>query len=229
MDSIDLLEISNQKYSSLLSNHLICKNCRMVDLDENRTRGGYICPICRKSGNYGKLYFHLRVRTLIDFMQESYLSKQLILDVDDKIIHVKSEANYFSVVIFMITLREVLLQNFLEEIIEIHPKKMELLSNNLVEKTYSQKQNQEFPKLLHVKWEEALKIVSKIDNIDYLYLNKFLIKIVSERNKFIHEGFPYLISKKLAEECISKIWLLLNLYVGLHNRYIHPYYLIKCK
>jgi hypothetical protein len=227
MDKIDLLEISNQRYSSLLPIHLMCRNCRIIDLEVDRTRGDYICPICRKSGNCIR-YFHFRVRALIDFMQESYLSKHLITDEDDKVIQVESDANNFSVIIFMITLREVLMQNFLEDIIEIHPKKEEL-KNNLVGKTYSQIQNEVFSNLLNIKWEEAIINLSKIENVDYLYLNNFLKKIVTERNKFIHEGIPYLITKKLAEECISNIWLLLDLYVSLHNQYIHPYYLIKCK
>ena len=229
MGEKDILEIINQSYSSLLSNFQICKQCAIVDTDFYRTRFDYNCPVCNQTGKGGMLYFHLGVHSLIDLMQEAYNSKKIISNVDDEKIGVDSKAHYLSVVIFFITLREVLLQNFMDEIVLIKniPESVYemLLSDN---RNYSQKQNKVFKSLLNMSWNDAIKQANDKDEIDYLALNELLKKAVKARNEFLHEGSSFIITKELAEECIINIWSLINLYVRFHNDYVHPYYLKKC-
>jgi hypothetical protein len=230
MNEREILDISNQSFSSLLVNFQICRECAIVDLDHNRIRGGYVCPVCKKPGKYGMLYFHIGIHSLIDLIQESYNSKKIISDDDEIKVDVDSRAHYLSIVIFYITLREVLLQNFMDEIVFIKkiPKSIydRLLLDN---RNYSQKQNNVFKALLNMSWEDAVRKANEEDEIDYLALNNLLKKAVDARNKFLHEGSQYSITKELAEDCILNIWPLINLYVRFHNDYVHPYYLEKCK
>ena len=168
MSSRDILKINNQSYSSLLSNFQICRHCAVVDLDHNRIRGDYICQVCKKPGNGGMLYFNLGVRTLIDLIQEAYNSKKIISDDDEKIINVDSRAHYISIVIFFITLREVLLQIFIDEIVLIKNIPQSIYDRLLLDNhNYSQKQNNVFKALLNIKWKEAIKIAKEKDSAHF--------------------------------------------------------------
>jgi hypothetical protein len=225
-----ILEVKGQIYSSHLSDFQICNHCGIVDRERKRKMGGYICPICNKSDNYGHLYYHMGVHNLVDLIQEAYNYKQIISeDEDDETIFKSdSKAHYLSIVIFFITLRELLLQIFIDELIIIKniPESIynRLLADN---RNYSQKQNKILPALLNLSWDEAIKIANEQDQINYIALNDLLIKAVDARNKFLHEGTQYSITKELGEECILNISSLLNLYVSFHNDYVHPYYLQK--
>ena len=228
MSAKEILEISNQSYSSLLCDFQICERCSLVDKFFNIKRYDSNCPVCNKHGNGGKLYFNFGVRSLIDLMQEVYNSKRIISNIDDEKMEVDSRAHYLSVIIFFITLREVLLQNFLDEVALIknipNSDYELLLSDNW---NYSQKQNKLFKSLLNIKWEKAVEQANEKDEIDYLSLDKLLKKAVDTRNKFLHEGKSFIITKELAEECIINISSLINLYVRFHNDYVHPFYLDK--
>jgi dihydroneopterin aldolase len=229
MSRRDILEIRNQSFSSLLANFQICRECAIVDMDQNRIRVDYICPVCNKPGNCGMLYFNLGVRSLIDLIQESYNSRKIIYDDNEHKFEADSHAHYLSIVIFFITLREVLLQNFMNEIVFIKNISESIYERLLADnRNYSKKQKNVFKALLDIKWETAVKEANDKDKIDYVGLNDLLKKVVNARNKFLHEGIQYAISKELAEECILNIWPLINLYVRFHNDYVHPHYLNKC-
>lgn len=231
MSKREILTIKSQSYSSLLSNFQICTHCTIVDLDQNRIRGGYKCPVCNKPGDCGHLYFHLGIHSLINLIQEAYNFQKIVSEnEDEKVIYrTDSRAHYLSIVVFFTTLREVLMQNLLDELANIknisEPIYDRLLSDN---RNYSQKQNNIFPAFLEIKWDDAVKIANGKDEIDYVALNELLVDVVNARNIFLHEGSQYSITKELAEKCILSIWSLLNLYVRFHNDYVHPYYLEKC-
>jgi hypothetical protein len=65
--------------------------------------------------------------------------------------------------------------------------------------------------------------------LDYVELDKFMRKAVEARNKFMHEGKRWGIDRNLAGDCIDHIEPLLNFYVALHNRYVHPLHLASNK
>ena len=60
--------------------------------------------------------------------------------------------------------------------------------------------------------------------LDYKQVDDFVLKVVKARNNFIHEGSKWSIDRKLSTNCLKNIWGLINLYVELHNHYVHPYF-----
>jgi hypothetical protein len=73
---MDILEIRDQKLSTLLSFFMICASCKTVDSDINRMEVGYKCPRCGIPSDGGRDYFPMSVHSLIDLMQEFYHLKQ---------------------------------------------------------------------------------------------------------------------------------------------------------
>lgn len=155
---------------------------------------------------------------MIDLIQEAYHSGSNKIP---KYIHGNEiNINDISVVIFFITLREALLENFLHEIAIAKnvPKNIfeRLKSDN---KLYIKKQNALFLALTDDKWEDA------IQKLNYVDLNSFIKNAANIRNIFIHEGNKYCINRDISEKCLSKTPELVRFYVDLHNKYIHPIYL----
>ncbi len=112
MSEITILNVKNQSYSSLLSGFQKCSHCSIVDLDYNRLRGGYECPVCNIPGDCGNLYYHFGINSLIDLIQEAYNFQQIISNSEDEeiIYRTDSRAHYLSIIVFFTTLREVLMQ-----------------------------------------------------------------------------------------------------------------------
>jgi hypothetical protein len=214
----DITEIVSQPLSSLTCDFLICLNCRIVDRDQGRIRVGHRCPECGHPGEGGRLYFSINVRILIDLIQEAFhgnahrLNKQL-------------NANNISVVIFFCVLREALLENLIMELFVIHqiPQgvRERLLADN---RLHSQKQNKLFKSLTGVTWKEAISAVDEHAQLDYSQLDEFVKQAVDHRNRFIHRGSQWSIDRSLSQSCLENAWGLVNLYVSLHNTYVHPHY-----
>ena len=90
---MDILEIRNQKLSTLLSFFMICTSCKVVDSDINRIEVGYKCPRCGIAGGGGRNYFPMSVHSLIDLMQEFYHLKQ-VSDIDSEVPNIQNESNH---------------------------------------------------------------------------------------------------------------------------------------
>ncbi|OGU51355.1 MAG: hypothetical protein A2080_10885 [Ignavibacteria bacterium GWC2_36_12] len=225
-----ILEIKNQRYSTFIANFFMCEYCHYVDCNWNRMMVGFKCKVCSKPSDGAIIYFSSSVTSLLNLIQESYHSKFYISESkEENSFEESAKSHYLSVVIYFCTLREVLLQKFLDEMCLLHkiPTLVyeRLLADNQM---YSQKQNKLFYSMLNIKWEDAIKEANTKDDLDYIYLNTLLKKAVDCRNEFLHKGRDYFIDRKLAEECIMNLWTLLNLYVRFHNDFVHPYYLSKC-
>ena len=78
-----------------------------------------------------------------------------------------------------------------------------------------------FRTLTDHKWRDALRILSDKGQHDYLDLNKKLEGFAQARNQFTHEGWSWNLRIKLAEECVMCVKPLIQLYVDLHNAFIH--------
>jgi hypothetical protein len=218
---MDVKDITDQSLGSLLADFLVCPHCQIIDRDRERTRSGYKCSTCGMPGRGGRLYFESSILVLIDLMQEAFHSQpNRSIEESEGATY---EAHNVSVVLFFCTLREVLM-NWLIQHLFWALKIPERLQKRLVadSNTYSKKQNDLLPSLIGRKWRAAIESASHDAAMDYVELDGFLQKAVEARNKFMHEGRHWGINRTMANGCIDHTWPLLNLYVALHNKHVHP-------
>ena len=224
---MDVKKIKGQRLSLLLADFLICRNCRVVDRDQDRSRFGHECTACGASGEGGLMYFQLSVLLLIDLMQEAFHTPSGSGENRDGSTR---RAHYVSVVLFFCTLREILLNSLIDHLCWVQkiPKPVyeRLLSDS---NTYALRQNNLLPSLTGKKWKLLATEESHSPKLDYVELDEFMREAVKARNKFMHEGKRLGIDRNLAEGCIDHIGPLLNFYVALHNRYVHPLHLASNK
>jgi len=225
---IDITEIKDQSLGLILADFYICQDCHIVDRDSNRIKVGHPCSNCGKPSPSGRSYFRLSVHSLIDLMQEFFHKDQIEQSqpTDGLSIRISGKKNTkIAVVIFFVTLREILLENLLHDLMIAQG-----LPDNVCKRLFAdspmhkQRMDKLFPALTGVKWKKAVSTVNSKCTLDYVELDGFIEKIVDARNKFLHRGSKYAITKNMAEECIKNIWPLLNLHVFLHNEYVVPYY-----
>ena len=223
--AINIIDIKNQPLGILLTNFLICQHCNYVDRDMNRMRVGHPCQKCGNASPAGRSYFNHSVSSLIDLMQEFFHKDELIESTISKTRKKRLQNSRLAVVVYFVTLREVLLTKLLKELMIAQkiPIKIEkrLFDDNL---THKQKLDKLFPSLVGKSWNTAVKQVNERVELDYLQVNKFLVDAVRVRNKFLHEGQKFAIKKDLAENCIRNIGPLLSLHVSLHNDFVFPLY-----
>jgi hypothetical protein len=225
--AIDIKKIKDQRLSLLLADFHICRNCRVVDRDQDRIRFGHECSACGASGEGGLMYFELSVLVLIDLMQEAFLTPS---GSRENRSGSTRQAHNVSVVLFFCTFREILLNWLIDHLCWAQkiPKPVceRLLSDS---NTYALRQNNLLPSLTGKKWKSLATEESLSSQLDYVELDEFMRKAVEARNKFMHEGKRWGIDRNLAQGCIDHIGPLLNFYVALHNRYVHPLHLVSKK
>jgi hypothetical protein len=226
--SYDITEIKHQSLGSVLTDFHICQHCHIVDRDSDRIMVGHPCSNCGKPSPSGRGYFNLSVHSLINLMQEFFHKDQVEEPScsDAGLYEVSPKKNSrVAVVVFFVTLREVLLENLLYDLMIAQN-----LSGNVCKRLFAdspmhkQRLEKLFPSLTGVTWKTALDTVDKTCDLDYIELDSFVRKTVDARNRFLHKGSKYAITEKMAEECLRNIWPLLNLHVYLHNEYVAPYY-----
>jgi hypothetical protein len=125
------------------------------------------------------------------------------------------------VTIFFCTLGEVLLDNFLTQIMRKMKIPHLLQEHLLVENRYVKERcNKLFPSLVGDKWKSAIKQISKGKDLDYEETNTFFKCLYNKRNDFLHKGATFIFPDGLSGRCINEIWPLLCIFVELHNKYI---------
>jgi len=226
--SYDITELKHQSLGLVLDDFQICQYCHIVDRDSDRIMVGHPCSNCGKPSPSGRGYFNLSVNSLINLMQEFFHKDhpEKPSRSDLELYGVSSKKNSkVAVVIFFVTLREVLLETLLYDLIIAQN-----LPGNVCKRLFadspmhSQRMEKLFPSLTGVKWKKALQTLNRKCELDYIELDSFMRKTVEARNKFLHKGSKYAITEKMAEECLRNIFPLLNLHVYLHNEYVFPYY-----
>ena len=97
-----------------------------------------------------------------------------------------------------------------------------LLADN---RFHIQKQDKLFRALTNIKWSEAISRLNEKSKYDHKQLDEFVMGTVRARNEFIHEGSKWSIDSDMSTECLNNTKGLIFTYVGLHNEFVHPYYL----
>lgn len=218
---MDILEIRDQKLSSLLSFFMICASCKIVDSDMNRMEVGYKCQKCGVASAGATNHFPITVHNLIDLMQEFYHLKHGT-DEDSEVPNTQKEGNHqLAVVILFCTLGEVLLQHFLERLMTNMglPQRIQerLLNDNI---NVQQRVKKLFQTLTGAKWNKTIEKLSERVELDYVETSKFFKDVAEKRNLFLHRGNKWVIPKDMPEKCLRQIWPIINLFVLLHNEFI---------
>lgn len=212
-------EREGQPFGVLSLSYHVCKACRIVDQDENRTTIGYSCPNCLAIGQIGNQYFPISVWSLMNLMQEYFHSNAVAINAN-RIDPKPENIHRLAVAIFFSTLVEVLMENLLKEFMA----KLKLpgkIMNRLFEDSlyFSQRSKKLFPSLSGVKWKDAINAISS-PSYDYNELMGFCQSVSKERNRFLHEGNQWAISIETPEKCMERIHELLEMFVKLHNTYV---------
>jgi hypothetical protein len=217
-----LSEIESQALSTLVCSHFVCQNCGIIDLDFDRSRKGHICDTCNFVSKSGCLAFHIGFHTLVDLIQEAYHANSITST------NYKPSNSSVATILFYCTLREKLLNNFIEQhlyALKVPDSIIErLLDDN---KLANQKFGELFTSTVGITWNAAIKHISKEADINFADISTQMKTAADLRNKFLHQGHPWSISKDFATSCVNSLGDLVNLFVKLHNTYTHP--LVKNK
>ena len=222
----DILKIKDRPLGEVIDNFFICEKCHIVDTDSRRTERGFKCPQCLEIDDRGMSYFSTQVTSLITLMQEFYHTQQIISD-DKGEVHIPFWAGNIKlpVVIFFATLRELLLNNLIDEL--FRAKKIDgdicerLLSDS---PTHRQRLDKLFRTLTGKKWKAALTLIDNKEGIDFISLNKFIETVVRVRNEFVHDGNTWEIKDSMADDYMKNIYPMLQLHAFLHNYFVFTIY-----
>ena len=167
-------EITGQSLSTLVAAFHVCQCCDLVDRDHERMKFGHPCPNCGGRSKGGLQYFDLSTHALIDPMQESFHQKP----TQSSRLLSSSNAHTLAVVIYFCTLREVLLEHFLRELMRALqlPRAIQerILADNLFSK---QRVEKVFPSLGDEKWKTVVRELSKDSELDYKKRQNSIFKL----------------------------------------------------
>ena len=217
-------KIKNISLSYIIANHQICGHCRVVDQDLNRIEGGYLCTVCKMPGDTGHMFFDFNIISLIDLIQEAFHAKTKQFS---KLINKRINAHGLSVLIFFCTLREVLLERLIYDLMVMHNLQKSIRERLYYDnRNYSDRMNRLLPSLLGLKsWKETISTLQEKTGNDYKEINEFLKAASDMRNEILHEGDKWAFEGHMKNDCLQNIPSLLGLYVDFHNAFIHPTYL----
>ena len=222
---LDILDVKDSSLSLLLADFHICQYCHIVDKDTNRQEVGSLCPNCKKPSPGGQMFFNISVHSVINLMQEFFHKDHGASESEESFNFDRSRNAKIGVVIFFVTLREVLLNNLLYDLMRTQNLPANVCKRLFSDScTHQQRLDKLFPSLSGMKWKKAVETINNNSEIDYVEVDKFIRNVVKARNEFLHEGKKWAIKNEMAEECMKNIWPLLNLYVSLHNYFIVPLY-----
>ncbi|MFN7677853.1 MAG: hypothetical protein ACK5QW_04560 [Cyanobacteriota bacterium] len=212
-------DIHHQHLSTLVCDHFICQACGIIDRDPERMRVGHRCPTCSAEERRRRLAFHANISLLVDLMQEVFHSEAPALFHDRS----SPQGSDINTVLIFCSLREALLTNFLVENLLAKRVDHELIKRLLADnKSTSQRMEKLFPSVVGAKWEAAVTQLSQTNSVNYEDVSSFIREAASVRNRFIHEGIPWGMTRDLSKRCINSMGKMVSLFVALHNEYTHP-------
>lgn len=199
-----------------LGGYFMCKNCKVVDRDTERMQAGYKCSACGKEGDGARLYFHVNIHVILDLLEESYSSTPEDR-FDDRV-----ASKHVNVLLLFCALKEALLINLIRHLLivkRIPPRLQDRLMKD--SRQFNASLNKLLPDLIACKWQEALQEVGVAHRQDFCGLDRLLRDTGKLRNRFLHNASPWDISEDLCRECIDSLANMFQLFVALHNRYVH--------
>jgi len=212
-----LSEIDDQALSALVSHQLICHTCGVIDTDYGRLMNGYRCSTCDAEGTGGHLAFPINIQKLLNLVQQAYHSTSP-RDSDNG-----PRESDIGTVIYFCTLREALLNRFLETHLLARRVPTSLILRLLDDnKLASQKFGKLFSSATGTPWDEAVSVSSSRAGMDFRPVAVLMRSAAKLRNEFLHEGRGWAITRDVATECVDSLGTLVALFAELHNAYTHP-------
>lgn len=205
----------------IVSKWIICDSCKHVSDDDEMSTVGHPCPVCKVPSKEGMSYTHFASYTVVDLIKEA-ITQEHKIEFPGTALELRDNTHDVSVLLLFCTLREILMNDFIRYLYFTHATSVAIYDRLIKDnRFYSQKQNALFPSLTGVKWKTALQELNVSSEFDYIELNEQLISLAEKRNKFTHEGDRWRIDGGVALDCLYSIEPLIQLYVDLHNRFVH--------
>ena len=216
---IDVLEIRDQRLSTILADFLICQACRIVNEIGIVVKWVTSAQTAKPQAKAGSVISLFSIMSLIDLMQEFYH-----LNKSDTSMPANPERvaknHHLAVVIFFCTLGEVLLQDFLQECMTKQGLSRQIQSRLLDDHLFvKQRVDKLFPLLTGVSWNQAIRTLSNHGKIDFTKTVKLYQFVSNKRNMLLHRGNKWVIPSEMPEQCVREICPLISLFVALHNKY----------
>jgi len=212
-----LSEIDGQPLSMLVCNHLICKDCGVIDRDYGRLKKGYRCTNCRAESEGGRMVFPINIHVLVDLVQQAYHSQSPTSPLD------APQGQDVGTILFYCSLREALLNTFIINNLRARNVDSALISRMLEDnKLASQKFGGLFTSVIGLKWNEAISELTRARSRNYTGVSDLMREAAELRNEFLHEGRAWGINRDLATRCINSVDDLVSLFTELHNEYTQP-------
>jgi hypothetical protein len=214
-----LSEINVQPLSVLVCNHLICKDCGVIDREYGRLKKGHLCKQCNAPSEAGRLAFAINIHVMVDLIQQAYHSQSPTGPLD------APQGQDVGTVLFYCSLREALLNTFIVTNLRSRNVDEALISRMLDDnKLASQKFGSLFASVMGVKWNEAISELGRLRAKNYTAVSELMREAAELRNEFLHQGTAWEINRDLAKRCVNSIGELVSLFVDLHNEYTQPLY-----
>ena len=214
---IPLSEIDGQELCTLVCNHLICKNCGVIDRDHDRQKKGHPCKHCNAPSEGGRGAFHINILVLVNLVQQAYHSKSPTGHSS------APQGQDVGTVLFYCSLREALLNNFIVTNLRTRNIDEALISKMLDDnKLASQKFGGLFTSVIGTKWKDAISDLSRTRAKDYMAVSELMQDAAELRNEFLHEGDAWRINRDFAKRCVDSLGQLVSMFAELHNEYTQP-------
>jgi len=196
-----------------------CRKCNYVDIFPNTDYG---CPKCNTPGS-SPMFFSSEIFSLLQLIEDFYFAENDPIDSKDDFVNNEINRNDLAIIIFFCSFVETLIDHFLMVLMN----KMQLpnkVQERLLDDNLSSKQRIEklFRSLTNIKWKTALNKLNKdYKQFDFVGTVNFYINSVKPlRNRLLHRGDKWSISKETSEKCVNYTKQFLYLFVALNNKYV---------
>jgi hypothetical protein len=211
-----LAEIKSQSASTLVCGQLVCPACAVVDHDWDRMRCGHLCTTCGTPSEAGRLYFPINIHILVDLMQQAYHSRSPNGPLDGP------QGRDVGTILYFCTLREALLNHFLVQMLRAQKVPASLIERLLDDnRLASQKFGNLFASVVGQKWDNAVDQASRRMATNFSPVSHLMRRAAEIRNRFLHEGSAWTVTRDLSTECMNSASLMVQLFVAFHNEFIH--------
>lgn len=227
MDILESIKYDNLSVKAM--EYYQCEHCRVVDKEDYRLTVGAPCRVCQKPGEGPMPFFDVAIVSIIGLIQEAFCA---IPEAPKNVWEYPEEserAHSGATIVFFCTLKELLLERFLD-----HYAYALKLPKGVIKRlqedndSHSRRLNNLFPSLIGLTWEKAIAAIDPSGEKRYADLSTFLKDVSDKRNRLLHVGADWDMTKPMAETCIRYLFPLLELYVQLHNSFVHPLYKKRC-
>jgi hypothetical protein len=202
-------------YPNMALSYRECRSCRYV-VKREASSFNSPCEVCATDTPHH--FFDFGLLIVIDIMEESYSRGHL----ENSALITPSQAQNASVVVYFCTIKEVLLHRFLDHFLREFALPVSFLDqwdDHFF--TYRQRREKLLPSLIGVPWNEAISQLQQAEH-DFKSVSAFLKRATDARDLLLHEADHVEIDENIARECFVNLQPLLELYVALHNKYVHP-------